>query len=293
MQTSAAFDRAPARKSRTPADALPEDAGASVLFFDEPPVRPKSLRPQNRALAPLLAQLLNAESGLRRREIVDSVVRDMGFDGLIYGRITITRGGPIPTAVCVAHGDANRARRYFARRHHTADPLLQAALRSTLPCMWNVDSLLRTATSDRKCESLRKLLDAMCEAGMRSGVMFTMPGPRTDERSIVSLSSNTGNHWADGDALAARIVLLATCLHEFYSRYTQWPQDASMRAPKLSGTQDQILHCLAHGLTDREIAEALSLSTHGVDYHMRQLRQCFNARNRVELVQAAFRAGSL
>jgi len=87
--------------------------------------------------------------------------------------------------------------------------------------------------------------------------------------------------------------MLALCLHEFYSRYAQWPREEAPPQKNLSARQDQILHGLARGLTDREIAEALDLSMHGVDYHLRRLRECFNARNRVELVQAAFRARSL
>ena len=87
--------------------------------------------------------------------------------------------------------------------------------------------------------------------------------------------------------------MLAHCLHEFYSRYAQWPHEAPPPPPILSARQDHILQGLARGLTDREIAEALDLSMHGVDYHLRRLRECFNARNRVELVQAAFRARSL
>ena len=41
------------------------------------------------------------------------------------------------------------------------------------------------------------------------------------------------------------------------------------------------------------LGEALAMSMHGVDYHLRRLRECFSARNRVELVQAAFRTRSL
>jgi DNA-binding CsgD family transcriptional regulator len=83
------------------------------------------------------------------------------------------------------------------------------------------------------------------------------------------------------------------CLHEFYTRYVNWPREEPGPAPTLSDRQDQILQGLARGLTDREIAQALDLTMHGVDYHLRRLRERFGARNRVELVQAAFRSRSL
>jgi hypothetical protein len=48
--------------------------------------------------------LLGAETGAQRREIVGSVAHGMGFDNLTYGRMSIVRGEPVPTAFCVLHG---------------------------------------------------------------------------------------------------------------------------------------------------------------------------------------------
>jgi DNA-binding CsgD family transcriptional regulator len=290
MGTGTASDRAMARAAETTRAGV----SAFTLFFDEPPVLMPIIKPVGLFRPSLLAQLLDAESGAQRREIVGAVVQGLGFDGLSYGRVTLVRGEPVPTAFCVSQGDGDWVRRYFSRRHHTIDPRLQAALHSTLPYRWNVTSLLRSATQSRKGENVRKFLEALREAGMRSGAMFAMFGPRPDERSVVSLSSRTDDKGPDSDALVARILMLALCLHEFYSRYAQWPQEAAPAPPpSLSARQDQILQGLARGLTDREIASALDLTMHGVDYHLRRLRECFNARNRVELVQAAFRARSL
>jgi len=289
MGSASDFDRTPARGTEPPH----AEVSAFVLLFDEPPaITP---RPRQGGLGPpqLLSRLLDAETAVERREIVGSVVHDLGFDGLTYGRMNIVRGEPVPTAFCVSHGDGDWVRRYFARRYHTVDPRLQAALRSTLPYRWSAKRLLRDAAPGRKGDNVRKFLDAMREADMRSGVMFAMLGPRADERSIVSLSSRTADSGPEGDALIARILMLAMCVHEFYSRYAQWPQEEAAPPPELSARQNQILQGLARGLTDREIAEALDLSMHGVDYHLRRLRECFNTRNRVELVQAAFRARSL
>jgi DNA-binding CsgD family transcriptional regulator len=275
------------------AETTHRELGALVLLFDEPPVLMPAPKPAGHAAPSLLAQLLAVETGVQRREIVGSVMHGLGFDDLTYGRINMVRGEVVPTAFCMSHGDSDWVRRYFARRYHTVDPRLQAALRSTFPYRWNVKSLLRAAASGRKSEHVRKFLEAMRETGMRSGVMRAMPGPRPDERSIVSLSSRSSDSGASGDAVTARILMLALCLHEFFSRYTHWPRNDDSAPPSLSGRQDQILQGLASGLTDREIAEALDLTMHGVDYHLRRLRERFNVRNRVELVQAAFRTRSL
>jgi DNA-binding CsgD family transcriptional regulator len=292
MGTAPPSDRAPTRRAQVPAGTGHGQVGTFVLLFDEPPVLVGTLRPAGLTPPALLAQLLEATGAAQRRGFVGELVHGMGFDGLTYGRMSIVRGEPVPTAFCVSHGDGEWARRYFARRYHAVDPRLQAALKSALPYRWSVKSLLRNTNSDRKGESARKFLEAMRETGMRSGIMFAMLGPRSDERSIVSLSSRNDT-CPDGDTLVERVLMLAMCLHEFYSSYAQWPREEAPMPTTLNEKQDRILQGLALGLTDREIAEALNLSMHGVDYHLRRLRAHFNARNRVELVQAAFRARSL
>ena len=58
----------------------------------------------------------------------------------------------------------------------------------------------------------------------------------------------------------------------------------------MPAAQQHILNHLIQGRSDKEIAYHLKLSEHTVDYHMRQLRKRFAARNRVQLVNAAIEA---
>lgn len=45
----------------------------------------------------------------------------------------------------------------------------------------------------------------------------------------------------------------------------------------------QILHKVAHGMSDREIGKLMHLSPHTVDHHIERLRQLLSVQNRVEL----------
>jgi DNA-binding CsgD family transcriptional regulator len=66
------------------------------------------------------------------------------------------------------------------------------------------------------------------------------------------------------------------------------PEPAPAPAPPvLSRTQQEVLRCLLRGMADKEISAQLQLSPHTVDYHLRQLRKRFNARNRVQLLLAS------
>jgi DNA-binding CsgD family transcriptional regulator len=64
-------------------------------------------------------------------------------------------------------------------------------------------------------------------------------------------------------------------------------EPATAPAPPLSRTQQDVLRCLVSGMADKEISAHLQLSPHTVDYHLRQLRKRFGARNRVQLLLAS------
>lgn len=282
-------------RARTPLAHVGADAAGAASFFllfDEPPVVARASRPASPAGPSLLVQLLAAEHAMARREIVAGMLRELGFAGLTYGRMGMVRGEPAPTAFCVAHGDGDWVRRYFARRYHVIDPRLASALRSTLPCWWSVKGMLAGAEPGRRGDELRQFAQALVSADMFAGVIFAMPGPGAQECSVVSLTTCNDSSMPTSDAQIARIVMLSMCMHEFYTRYVHWPREEPGPASTLSERQNQILQGLARGLTDREIAQALDLTMHGVDYHLRRLRERFGARNRVELVQAAYRSRS-
>jgi DNA-binding CsgD family transcriptional regulator len=163
------------------------------------------------------------------------------------------------------------------------------ALRTTLPCYWTLANLRQSAATGRKCETVQACLDSMENRGLRTGITFAARGPRAGERSLICLSSSEAISRAIDDVLMADVLMLAICLHEFLSDYVQWPLVGEQEPERLSTIQIQILHGLMRGLSDRELAIERNLTTHGVDYHLRQLRRYFNARNRVELVRAALR----
>lgn len=64
-------------------------------------------------------------------------------------------------------------------------------------------------------------------------------------------------------------------------------EPAAAPVPPLSRTQQDVLRCLVRGMADKEISAHLQLSPHTVDYHLRQLRKRFGARNRVQLLLAS------
>jgi DNA-binding CsgD family transcriptional regulator len=232
------------------------------------------------------------ESG-QRREVIGRAVRKLGFDELWYARLSLERTGPTPTRICIAYGDSRWHNAYVDRKLHEFDARLQPALRSSLPHRWDIGAMGQADATGSHLAGINELQAALRADGLRWGVMFCVAGPADKECSLVCLDSREDAAAHLDDELIAGVLLLAVCLHEFYTNHCAWPSSEDAPAPRLSARQTQILQRLASGLTDREIAQSLDLSLHGVDYHLRRLREHFNAHNRLELVQAAFRTRSL
>ncbi|MFV0678647.1 MULTISPECIES: response regulator transcription factor [unclassified Variovorax] len=98
-------------------------------------------------------------------------------------------------------------------------------------------------------------------------------------------SSEPGRRWIT-DEVVGQALTLGLSMHEYLSRHARMPSENGGARIEISTTQQYILQHLLQGRSDKEIANRLDLSAHTVDYHMRQLRRRFAARNRVQLVNA-------
>jgi DNA-binding CsgD family transcriptional regulator len=215
-------------------------------------------------------------------------MRGLGFERLGYGRVRVIGTEIVHTSLCVPDDDRNWAEVYRERGYETVDPRVRLTSGSTLPFHWSVANLRKSVTSDWS-EATHACLDALENNGLCSGIVFVMPGPQPGERSLIGLSSSAEESQINNHGVMADALMLSLCLHEFCSQYLQWPPGAQPVPDGLSAIQTQVLRGLGQGLSNGELAAQLDLSKHGVDYHLRQLRRHFNARNRVELVQAALR----
>jgi len=65
------------------------------------------------------------------------------------------------------------------------------------------------------------------------------------------------------------------------------PARTQVNLSELSAAQGDILRCVASGLSNKEIARKMLMSSYNVDYHLRCLRKRFLVHNRAQLVRAA------
>ncbi|HJV63237.1 MAG TPA: LuxR family transcriptional regulator [Albitalea sp.] len=241
-----------------------------------------------RRLPSILERLLDAPSAEECQRRVADIVQSMGFDWLGYGRVQVSGDRVLPISLSATHGDDAWQRRYIEKGYLAVDLRLHEALRTSLPCVWHIDELARASAPDQAL--LRRFVADLRATGMSCGVMLALPVAQPHERVLISLLSHRADMPAiDDDQLFSRVLTLGLCLHEYYTHYAA-PADDVAPSVALSDTQRAILQCLASGLADKQIADRLGLSLHAVDYHMRQLRKRFGARNRMQLLPQALRA---
>ena len=257
-----------------------------VVLHDEPP--PATRRPEWPAPLPApLADLLSAETPEERRRGVEDRLHAIGCDWLAYGCLVPTQDeGARPVSMCTAHADPQWVSHYCDQAYYEVDPRLKEAGRSSLPCTWTLADLEARAESAPERAPVRRFVADLAATGMRGGAFLVLPGEAEGRRHFVSLlARRPERRFMDGELLG-EVLTLGLCLHEYYTRYSGLP-DRSDVAAALSPVQREILGHVARGESDKRIAHFLRISSHAVDYHMRQLRNRFAVHNRVQLAQAS------
>jgi len=269
------------------ADAFIREA-TPRLYAEEQlvPLPPARLQGQ---LPGLVGELLGAGDAEGRKRVVRRALQDLGFEWMAYGTVAQQQGRAVPTRFFTSYAHAAWLKRYFAQRYHEVDSRHQDAPSSSLPLIWDLDALDRAERQgDRPRGRQRDFLDDFRDSGIRSGLFFRLASPvRAHEHTVISLlSSKPGRAWIV-DGVLGRALTLGLSVHEVLSHHLQLPDDPGATVGEMSATQLHILEELQQGRSDKEIAHRLHLSMHAVDYHMRQLRRRFAARNRVQLVNAS------
>jgi len=247
----------------------------------------------------VVSDLLEADGVDERKRLVRGALHAIGFEWLGYGTVSQQHGRSVPLSFFTSYAHPAWVHRYFGQRYHEVDTRHQDAPCSSLPLIWDIDELGKSQTTGESSGRQRHFLDDFRDSGIRSGVFFRLASPtRANEHTVISLMSSTANRRWIMDSVLGQALTLGLSVHEYVSRHAHLPggnaathtaTQAATQAParnEMSATQQHILEQLQQGRSDKEIASRLHLSSHAVDYHMRQLRRRFAARNRVQLVNA-------
>jgi DNA-binding CsgD family transcriptional regulator len=239
----------------------------------------------------IVCDLLEAGSSEARARLVRGMLHAIGFEWLGYGTVTFLRGQLWPLSFFTSYANQDWTQRYFSQRHYEVDARPRDAPASSLPLPWDVDQLEDASADPDPTGRRRRFFDDLRASGIRSGLFLRLASPtHVNEHTVISLSSSVPSRGWITDGVVGQSLMLSLSVHEYLSRHARVPAAPAAARPDISGlspTQQYILEHLLQGRSDKEIAYRLHLSAHTVDYHMRQLRRRFAARNRVQLVNAA------
>lgn len=177
---------------------------------------------------------------------------------------------------------------YAAKKFGMVDPTIRMLAVAQRPFRW------REAISMFRSDPNRKRIQRMMQDANRSGLNdgYTFPihgrngllGHVSIGGQIIELSPSEMTMF---DAAAKKM---------FWRTLELGGQASHFEAIKsvettLTRRETEVLHLLAEGMTSHEIAKALTISNHTVDWYINAIQEKFEASNRQHVVAIAFRLG--
>lgn len=283
-QTRAAGDSMGGRSLRDPA-GLTGPYGMKV--YGERHIVPAPHRHRQGGMPGLVASLRRETSHEARTALMQSAIQGIGFDWLGYGTATSVGGQIQPRTFFETYSPPGWRERYFRERYYEVDPRHPRPGTFGLPLVWDADDLDQTPANGMQALRMRRFLDDLRDAGIRSGVFLNLPMPGSSDFVVISFMSGIESRRWIGDPVIGQALTVGFALHEFLTCHAEIPALGGRQKEGLSDVQRDILACLAQGLSDKQIANRMEMSIFNVDYHMRRLRSHFGVRNRVQLANAA------
>lgn len=241
----------------------------------------------------LLERWLAAASPDALRRQIAEALRSLGFDWMSLASIDWRDGTPVATRLLCSHSHVRWTEAYFGEGLASVDPRVPLALASSLPLAWSIDRPEAWLDAAFATPEQARFPSLLKDAGIGSGLVMQVRNvARPGERSLVSLSARrSGIEWMNGPVIG-RVLMFALCLHELCTAHRFVAPAADVcetddsRGALASPTRREILHHLAQGRSNKQIAYRLQLSADTVKYHLRELRRHFNVRNRIELLNS-------
>lgn len=172
---------------------------------------------------------------------------------------------------------------YFSKKYYMCDPVAQASLYSTSSYTWE-----SAFESEVELAQSKDFLSMAKDHGLHDGVAFTASSPRSlHKRTLLSLETNgiavSGLYLAIVNYIYPHIHEMLISLDDF-DKITQ-------EIPRFTLREKETLKWAYEGKTAWEIGVILSISERTVKFHLKNIYQKLNVRNRSQAVAKAIRYG--
>ena len=221
-------------------------------------------------------------------EQVYAEIRALGFEWMAYIRLSRIGDRFHIRDFIQTYAPRNWSRHYLEGEYAEADPRLRVACRQETPFVWDLSVLaegMQAHPASRRRSEFLMTADASC---VRSGITFGIAAPNGIDHAVLDFCSPRASRSWIADSAVGQCYAAGLKWHSLLATAASPARPASPDVA-LSEIQRNALKLMINGLSSKEIGETLNTSVQNVDYHIRELRRKFGARNRVQLAYAAGR----
>lgn len=209
-----------------------------------------------------------------------TAMAELGVNRIIYGSLNNAPDDETTIPGIESSYPEDWVRYYFEQDYLNIDPVCTKARLTRQAFTW------KDMMAERRLGSHELLvMNQGQEAGLNDGVGMAFHGP-FGEAFGVGLASTDSN--PDIGHFLPQIEALSTQFHVSYSALYTPPLP---QTPQLSARETEVLKWVAAGKSNWAIGEILSISEHGVDYHMRNILRKLDADSRLNAVVKALYLG--
>lgn len=231
--------------------------------------------------APLPSDIASLTRPDELASFLAEAARSLGFDYFAYGRKPAL---PLanPPASIISNYPSAWQQRYAEAEYVKNDPTIAASRRSMRPLVW----------SDEVFAGAKQLWSEARDAGLQVGcAQFITDG--FGNRGMLTLArSHEPLTERELQAKSTQIHWLSVLVHEHFPRIYPQEQQA-FEIPSLTEREIEILRWSADGKTVAEIAAMLPISSHTVNFHMKNAMEKLAAPNKSAAILRAAMLGLL
>ena len=174
--------------------------------------------------------------------------------------------------------------RYWKRRYHEDDCVLDSCLRGVLPVVWNEEADCLTLTARQ-----RRIAAEAAKHSLAIGISAPVHGPG-GRFTILCLSRFRPEGMAPAE-VASFVHLAAVHIHSALWNIISDPCAVETAPVELKPVESACLMWAARGRTSKEIGDILSISERTVYFHISNAMECLGGRNRKHAISIAIRSG--
>jgi len=223
---------------------------------------------------------LQADTADELFELYRFAMDNLGFDRIVYGALRNAPGLTSKTPNLFHSYPLEWVEHYVQQGYMETDPVRLKGLASRRAFIWN-DMIV----NNKLTKPQLKIMNEGQDAGLNDGVGLAFHGPLGETFGVGLASSSANNDHGDN---LTEIEVISTQFHLLFSAKFERPTTPYIQ---LTNRELEVLKWAAAGKSNWAIGEILSISEHGVDFHMRNILRKLDADSRLTAVVKALHGG--